>query len=157
KTLEDIPYFPFLIMAGITSALFGAGLYTLHHWKLQSTSRGLLVIATLLIPLTFLIMAAFAMEEERGLITVLINGASLALFCWLGSPAARLLVPEARWLLPLAVLGASASQLLVPLLVETERPPLPSFLLLGFVPLAFFGVGTGWLAVNTAREEALSE
>jgi hypothetical protein len=157
KTLEEIPYFPFLIMAGITAALFGAGLYTLHHWKLESTSRGLLVIATLLIPLNFLIMAAFAMEEQTGLLTILINGASLALFGWLLYLAGRVLVPDARRLLPLAILGASASQLLVPVLVKDAEPGLGPFVLLGALPLTFFGLGAGRLAARTAREEALSE
>src|SRR5207245_9837759 len=44
RTLEAIPYFPFLIFAALTAALFAAGLYTLSHWKLEATSRGLLVI-----------------------------------------------------------------------------------------------------------------
>src|SRR5262249_6343379 len=42
KTLEQIPYFPFLAIGTVTAALIGAGRYTLSHWKLESTSRGLL-------------------------------------------------------------------------------------------------------------------
>jgi len=38
----------------VTSAIFGTGLYTEHRWKLPTTSRGLLLIATLLVPLNFL-------------------------------------------------------------------------------------------------------
>src|SRR6202011_387946 len=44
KDLQRIPYFQFLIFVSTTAALFGAGLYTLHRLKLQTTSRGLLVI-----------------------------------------------------------------------------------------------------------------
>src|SRR5205085_149810 len=55
-TLQENPYFPFGIFAAVTMALFGAGLYTLHHWKLESSSRGLLVIAGLLVPLNFLVL-----------------------------------------------------------------------------------------------------
>src|SRR5262249_28292019 len=40
-TLEENPYTPFFIFFGIATALFCAGLYTLHHWKFESTSRGL--------------------------------------------------------------------------------------------------------------------
>jgi len=87
-TLERIPYFPFLIFAGITSALFGAGLYTLHHWKLESTSRGLLVIATLLVPLTFLVMAGLT-KEDIGWLEVVIDLVSLSLFLALLRPTAR--------------------------------------------------------------------
>src|SRR5205807_7613442 len=57
QTLQQIPLFPFLILAALTATLFGIGRYTLRHWKLESTSRGLLVIALLLVPLNFLILA----------------------------------------------------------------------------------------------------
>src|SRR5262249_58149136 len=67
QTLEQIHYFPFLIFSSITLALFGAGHYTLHHWKLESTSRGLLVIATLLIPLNLLVLAGLSQGREGGL------------------------------------------------------------------------------------------
>src|SRR5207245_4756903 len=62
--LERIPFAPFLIFALITASLFGAGWYTLRHWKLESTSRGLLVIATLLLPLNFLVMAGLHGQES---------------------------------------------------------------------------------------------
>src|SRR5439155_23736953 len=57
QTLEAIPYFRFLLSAGVTLGLFGAGQYTLHRWKLSGTSRGMLVIALLLTPLTLLLLA----------------------------------------------------------------------------------------------------
>ena len=63
-TLKDaIPYFPALLFMLVTAAIYGAGMYTLRHWKLESTSRGLLIIATLLIPLNFL--AAIALAKNR--------------------------------------------------------------------------------------------
>ena len=58
--LAEIQFFPFLLFAAITGALFGAGFYTLHRWKLESTSRGLLLIASLLVPLTFAVLAGLA-------------------------------------------------------------------------------------------------
>jgi len=57
NSLEQIPYFPFLMLAGISLLLFIAGQYTLHHWKLQSTSRGMLVISILLAVLSLLVLA----------------------------------------------------------------------------------------------------
>ena len=57
NSLEQIPYFPFLMLAGISALLFFAGQYTLHHWKLQSTSRGMLVISILLAILSLLVLA----------------------------------------------------------------------------------------------------
>jgi hypothetical protein len=58
--LQNIPHFPFLIFVAVTSAFFGVGLYAQHRWKLESTSRGLLVIATLLVPLNFLAIAGLS-------------------------------------------------------------------------------------------------
>ena len=57
NSLEQVPYFPFLMLAGISALLFFAGQYTLHHWKLQSTSRGMLVISILLAILSLLVLA----------------------------------------------------------------------------------------------------
>ena len=45
------------------SSVFGVGLYAHHRWKLRSTSLGLLAIATLLVPLCFLGMAAVWKEN----------------------------------------------------------------------------------------------
>src|SRR5262249_55838642 len=120
KTLEQNPYFPFLIFGGITTALFGAGLYTLHHWKLESTSRGLLVIATLLVPLNFLVLPGLLHSEAGDPLELLIAGAALAVYTGLITLAARVLVPDGRPLLPLAVLGASASQLVVAQFLATR-------------------------------------
>ena len=65
QTLERIPLFPFLIFVGITSTLFLTGQYTLQKWRLESTSRGLLAIATLLVPLNFLVLAGLSPRRTR--------------------------------------------------------------------------------------------
>jgi hypothetical protein len=154
KTLEDIPYFPFLIVAGITTALFGAGLYTLHHWKLESTSRGLLAIATLLVPLNFWVMAGLVRPGADDPAALLINGATLLLFAWLLCLAARVFAPEGRWLLPLAVLGASVSQLLAPHFLKAPAP-LGWFVFLAGLPVGFFGLGVGGVLLKTVRSQPL--
>jgi hypothetical protein len=152
KTLEQIPYFPFLIFAAITTALFGAGLYTLHHWKLQATSRCLLVIATLLVPLDFLIMAGLRIGEAGDPKALLINAACLVVFAWLLSQAARVFAPEGRWLLPLAILGTSAGQLVVPLLSGKAAPGLWNIFFIGIFLVAFFGMGLGGVLWKVARK-----
>ena len=64
-TLEQhIPYFEFFIFVSVSSAVFGVGLYAHHRWKLESTSRALLVIATLLVPLNFVAMAIMAKRDS---------------------------------------------------------------------------------------------
>src|SRR3989442_3729772 len=56
--ISRIPALKFLIFTTVTAAMFGVGLYTEHRWKLPTTSRGILTIATLLVPLNFLAIAA---------------------------------------------------------------------------------------------------
>jgi len=45
---------PTLIFLAANAAIYGVGLYTLSRWRLRHTSRAVLVIATLLIPLSVL-------------------------------------------------------------------------------------------------------
>ena len=54
---------PSLIFLVANSAIGGAGLYTLKRWRLRHTSRAVLVIATLLIPLSVLAGIAAVREE----------------------------------------------------------------------------------------------
>src|SRR5215813_9596190 len=56
--ISRVPTVKFLIFTTVTAGLFGIGFYTEHHWKLPTTSRGILTIATLLVPLNFLAIAA---------------------------------------------------------------------------------------------------
>jgi len=141
KTLEEIPYFPFLVLSGITAALMAAGLYTLHHWKLESTSRGLLVIGTLLVPLDFMVMAGLVQDRQHiHLLDLVVPGSSLAVFAFLLYRAGRILIPERGWLLPLAVLGAAASQMPIAWFQERGQPVAGWGLLLGFLPVLFQGL-----------------
>ena len=54
----------FGVFNGVTAALFAAGLHAAKRWKLPTTSQGLLIIATLLVPLNFLAMAAFSADSD---------------------------------------------------------------------------------------------
>lgn len=45
---------PSMIFLGANAAIYAAGLYTLSRWRLRHTSRAVLVIATLLVPLSVL-------------------------------------------------------------------------------------------------------
>jgi len=156
QTLEQIPYFPFLVFASITTALFGAGLYTLHHWKLESTSRGLLMIATLLVPLDFLVMAGLRdAAGAKSLLDLTVAAGSLVLFTFLLRAAGIVLLPEQRWLAPLAVVGAAASQLLVPEWPAGQAPALGVFLALGILPTACTGLATAGVLRHLRREEKL--
>jgi hypothetical protein len=127
KTLEQIPLFPFIILAAITSALFAAGRYTLHHWKLEATSRGLLVIGLLLVPLNFLVLAGLSPRATGSPVELSIKAVGVALFAILVNLATRDLFPArnadgGRWreslLLAIAVVGISVCPLAVPRLFQ---------------------------------------
>ncbi len=92
--LESIPALKFLIFVGYSSAVFAAGLFVFHRWKLESTGRGLMVIATLLVPLNFLAMASFY-KQQWGVQTGAMELISLGIFTWLVALAARVLSPKA--------------------------------------------------------------
>ncbi|MGA2061922.1 MAG: hypothetical protein ABSG67_15660, partial [Thermoguttaceae bacterium] len=109
--LESIPALQFLIFVGFISAVFAAGLFVYHRWKLESTGWGLMVIATLLVPLNFLAMASFY-KESWGLLTGTMELIALGIFTLLTALSARVLTAEGRWSMVLAVIGNSIVVLL---------------------------------------------
>ena len=108
------------VNAGVTAATFGAGQYTLHHWKLASTSRGLLVISLLLAPLNLLLLANPGTDAAGGWLDAGVKAAAVLLFVGMARAAGRDLIGtdllpgpiDRRWLLALTVVGAPASQAL---------------------------------------------
>jgi hypothetical protein len=127
QNLQDLPYFTFLIFSAVTAALFAAGEYTLHHWKLQSTSRGLLLISLLMTPLNLLVLTNPA-HGGSGWLEPLVKGGALLLAAGLIRTAGRDLIGthtlpgplDRRWLLTLALLGGSAAVLFLPQVVGLE-------------------------------------
>ena len=127
RTLEAIPYFPFIIFAAITASLFAAGIYTLNHWKLEATSRGLLVIATLLTPLDFLVLIGLWREQEAGWWDWSLSTVAVVFFSWFVARSGQVLVRpliqgwrRADWLLAVGVVGVSACLLPAPAWLDPE-------------------------------------
>jgi hypothetical protein len=149
NSLQALPYFPFLLFTTLTTSLFAAGQYTLHHWKLRSTSRGLLLIALLLAPLNLLVLADPTARGGAVNVPWLDLGVGIAAllgFTFLVRAAGRDLIGtdvlpgplDRRWLLALAVVGAAGSQLLTPHLLDSPRTGLPErLMLLCYLPCAF--------------------
>jgi hypothetical protein len=154
-TLEKVPFWPFLVFGFVNACLFGAGWYTLRYWKLESTSRGLLAIATLLVPLSFLVLARLH-SEGGGVWEISVEIASLACFVVLVEMAARILVPHQRWWLTGAVLVASASQLLFSWLIHPETG-LMWVLAVGAVPVACQILCNSVALLKTVRTSALQK
>ena len=186
QTLEEIPYFPFLIFAAITAALFGAGLYTLSHWKLEATSRGLLVIATLLTPLDFLVLAGLSQGRPASVLDWGTELFALIAFTALVLRSSRILVgqksgdgtqdagegkqatgdgirrlagrlPSDASLLTFAVVGASATQLLVPRWLDLAQPVTWLFVLLSLAPVILQALAAGAVLAKLAWRGPLDE
>src|SRR5262249_57546156 len=110
-------FLKFSVFIGVTTALFGLGFYSAHRWKLPTTSRGVLIISTLLAPVNFLAMTAFSREAAASSLppSLLVVGGelfSLALFFFLVYQAAKVFLPEAPWMTALATMAPSFAMLL---------------------------------------------
>ncbi|MFO0863109.1 MAG: hypothetical protein U0744_00350 [Gemmataceae bacterium] len=162
QTLEKIPYFPFLILTAITAAIFAAGLYTLRHWKLESTSRSLLLIATLLTPLDFLVLAGLQKGEGGGL-SLAIEVSALAALGWLTWKAGRILAtplldakagrPDYSAAITMAT--ASASILLTPRWLPIAEPVAWLFVLLSMLPALVHALGSGWIVQSLGARDTV--
>lgn len=166
KSLEALPYFPFLLSTAITMALFGAGQYTLHHWKLTATSRGLLVISLLLAPLNLLLLATPGSESFGEWFDAGVQFAAAVAFVGMVRAAGRDLIGtdllpgpvDRRWLLALAVVGAPLSQAVPASWLGAERGLVLAWLPLACQALACAAVlgGLGW-SRRRSEAEPLSE
>lgn len=111
--IAAMPVLRFSLFTLVTVGLFALGFYSHRRWRLPTTSRGLMVIATLLVPLNFLAMAAYSEStgsaDARILIAQAVAGAVFGLMLW---RAGKVLVPGRPGLLPIAVMGPSLLQLL---------------------------------------------
>jgi hypothetical protein len=162
-SLEALPYFPFLLFACITAALFGAGEYTLHHWKLESTSRGLLVIALLLVPLNLLVLADPSLGHSGTMLEWTFQSAAILLALGMVRLAGRDLIDadtlpgpvDRRWLFALALVGAAGSQLIVPRLLDEQHPIL--YVALGCVPVACHLLACGVVVAGLGRALSRAE
>jgi hypothetical protein len=147
--IADKPFFQFGIFTGVTAATLALGLYAEHRWKLPTTSRGILLIATLLVPLNFLAFAALSQGRIASLLVAGSEVAALALFGFLVFRAARVLSPYWPKVLTAGVVGASAS-----LLITKNLSPISSFprlLALASIPIIAYGAPIGLVLWRASR------
>lgn len=158
--LAEIEFFPFLILAAITSAVLSAGFYTLHHWKLESTSRGLLLIGMLLAPLDFAVLAGLPHEADAWWLHYALGIAAFALFGWMVLRAARILIAApldaaapSDWLTT-AALGASSAALMIYPMLRTNAAL--SEYVLSLSSVAAMVVALGWILLRLHEVESWS-
>ena len=84
----------FSLFTGINVTTFALGLYAWHRWKLPTTSRGILVIAMMQMPLNFLAFALFTLGMGWHWPTVAGEVLSMAMLGFFAFLAARILTPN---------------------------------------------------------------
>jgi hypothetical protein len=93
-------FFPSVVFMVASIAVHSAGQYTLRKWKLKSTSRGILHIALMLIPLAVLVSILLVRRENAlpalTLISAGVIAVGSAVYGFLAITAARSLYPR-RW------------------------------------------------------------
>ncbi len=99
-------FFPSLVFLLATVAVHGAGQYTLRQWKLRTTSRGILHIGLMLIPLAVLVGILLSRRQDGApaidVFTILIMGVGTVVYGALAITACQSLFTR-RWLIPSAV------------------------------------------------------
>ncbi|PWT91563.1 MAG: hypothetical protein C5B55_07915 [Blastocatellia bacterium] len=140
--ISQIPVLKFLIFTTVTAVLFGIGLYTEHRWKLPTTSRGILTIATLLVPLNFLAIAAVSSSTTGGFLVIASELLAPAIFLCLVYFAGRVITPGCAWMLSAGVLGSSVGQLLVRHFASPETTP-AVLVFLGAFPVFSYTITVG--------------
>ena len=155
--ISQIPVLKFLIFTTVTAALFGVGLYTEHRWKLPTTSRGILTISTLLVPLNFLAIAAVSGSSgSPGLLIIASELIAPAVFLCLVYFAGRVLTPSWPHLLGAGVLGSSIGQLLVRHFASAEQSPV-LLVALGAFPVACYVASVVWMLRKILADSEIDE
>jgi hypothetical protein len=155
--ISRVPVLKFLIFTTVTAALFGVGFYTEHRWKLPTTSRGILTIATLLVPLNFLAIAAVSGSAAPP--NAMIIGSELiapAIFLCLVYFAGRVITPSWPQLLAAGVLASSTGQLLVRHFAAPDNSPKLLFALAAFPVLCYAG-SIAWMLRKALADDEIRE
>ncbi len=143
---EQFIYLPALLFMLATAAIHGAGNYTLRRWNLQATSRGVLIIATLLIPINFLaaiIVTGPESEQLSPLHPLYLSAVAIGILAFgaMAYFAGQALMREGSWRLWVGVMGTSVGQLLINRLADQGATALTASLLVS-VPLVAYLVAT---------------
>ena len=148
--ISQRPWLEFSVFTAVTAAFFGLGLYTEHRWKLPSTSRAILLIATLLVPLNFLAFAAFSAGHWPGILTLAAEAVAFLIFASLVWQAGKVIAPV--WPRLLTIGAATLSAILVLLgCVTVGNFTAWRFYFLACLPLGAYGIFTGFMLAHARR------
>jgi hypothetical protein len=155
--ISSIPVLKFLIFTTVTAALFGVGFYTEHRWKLPTTSRGILTIAVLLVPLNFLAIAAVSgSTAPPGALVISSELIAPALFLYLVYFAGRVITSSWPQLLATGVLTSSVGQLLIRHFGAPDNSPALLFAL-GAFPVLCYVAAAAWMLRRALADDVIDE
>ncbi|HEY0348183.1 MAG TPA: hypothetical protein VGC60_08505, partial [Pyrinomonadaceae bacterium] len=155
--ISRVPVLKFLIFTTVTAALFAVGFYTEHRWKLPTTSRGILTIATLLVPLNFLAIAAVSTNTApQGALVIGSEIIAPAVFLCLVYFAGRVITPAWPHLLAAGALGSSVGQLLIRHFAGPDNSG-TLLIALGAFPVLCYVGATAWMFILALADGELDE
>lgn len=153
SSIADHTWLKLSVFTAITAAVFGIGLYTEHRWKLPTTSRAILIIASLMVPLTFfaVLLRATGVLGAPALAGIILALALLGYLLWVSG---RVLTAEYPLALVVGVLGPSAAQIALSYLSSDTTLLL---LINASIPLAFYVAANVRSGLVVSREPTLEE
>lgn len=147
----------FGLLGGVTAALFGVGLYTDRKWKIPTTSHGILVIASLLVPLNFLAIAAFTQGAAASdAVTLAGEAGSAVVFAVLLYLAGKAIAPGDAGVFAAGVLFPSLMQLVIRRFAASDTP-LTSLYMLAAAPVVAYVLSTMWVVRRGSGESEFQE
>jgi hypothetical protein len=154
--ISRVPVVKFFIFTTVTAALFGIGFYTAHRWKLPTTSRGILTIATLLVPLNFLAIAAVSTNTTPGVLVIGSEIIAPVLFLCLVYFAGRTITTKWPHLLAAGALGSSIGQLLIRHFADADMSPARMIALTAFSVVCYV-VAISWMLKLALADGVIDE
>lgn len=147
STIAAIPILKFGLFTGSTAAIFGAALFMHHRWRMPTTSKGVLLTATLLVPLNFLAIAAFTSGSLPTALALGGRAGAAVLFGTLLFLGARILTPSISWAIPLGVILTALPMWMF----GAEKGISPHWVI---VPILAFTITTvgAWWKLRAARQ-----
>ncbi|MGB7328300.1 MAG: hypothetical protein WBD31_25715 [Rubripirellula sp.] len=142
--IETHPAIPSLIFLAANAAIYASGFYTLGRWKLRHTSRAVLVIASLLVPLSVLAGLAAAGTGASSVhlndpVTLMAIAFAGSIYLWLVYRGGKALVR--RHLAAAMTLAVAGPTVILPLMPAGVRT---------------FGASAGWIVAVASIAVAIA-
>ncbi|MDZ4852625.1 MAG: hypothetical protein SGI77_25330 [Pirellulaceae bacterium] len=144
-------FFPSLVFLLATFAVHGAGQYTLRQWKLRTTSRGILHIGLMLIPLAVLVGILLSRRQEAlpslDLFTILVLAIGSVAYSGLAVTASRALFAR-RWMVVAVATIISSATLVVVYYLGQRQALLHASSILALAPLTIVGFWSAMVVIK---------